>query len=283
MTAGPAPLVVERVFDAPRELVWKALTEADRMRHWYLDLVEFRAEVGFEFEFLASPPEYEKFRHLCRVTAVVPGERIAYTWRYHGYEGGSQVIFDLDDVEGGTRVRLTHEGLETFPQSGPFARENFEAGWNMLVGESLKRFTETELFIERVFDAPRESVFQMWTDYRLLATWAAPHGFEIPEATGDLRVGGAWRTHMVAPDGITHIERGTYREIVPPERLVFTHEWEQGGDPGPETVVTVRLEESDGRTRMTFHQAGFATRASRDGHDGGWSESFERLATILRV
>jgi uncharacterized protein YndB with AHSA1/START domain len=76
---------------------------------------------------------------------------------------------------------------------------------------------------------------------------------------------------------------GVYREIVPNERLVFTHAWDgEDGRPGHETRVTVTLADAPGgKTKMTFRQAAFASKASRDGHEGGWGESFDRLAEYL--
>jgi uncharacterized protein YndB with AHSA1/START domain len=70
---------------------------------------------------------------------------------------------------------------------------------------------------------------------------------------------------------------------VPPERLVFTFAWEgdEDGEPGHETLVTLSFAEEGGRTRMTFRQAVFTSVESRDAHEGGWSEAFERLALHL--
>lgn len=142
---------------------------------------------------------------------------------------------------------------------------------------------ERELTITRIFDAPRELVFRMWSEATHLRQWSAPNGFTIPENSGELRPGGHWRCHMRAPDGSGHVCSGVYREIVVPERLVFTHGWEDGnGTRGHETLVTVVLEEHNGKTRMTFHQALFASVADRDGHQIGWSESFDRLADYLQ-
>ena len=135
------PLVIERTFNAPLAVVWKALTDADDMRRWYFDLKEFRTEVGFEFEFTVEH-EGMKYCHLCKVTAVIPQKKIAYTWRYKGHEGDSLVTFELFAEGARTRVKLTHEGLDTFPKLPAFARKNFEAGWTELIGSSLKDFVE---------------------------------------------------------------------------------------------------------------------------------------------
>jgi uncharacterized protein YndB with AHSA1/START domain len=141
---------------------------------------------------------------------------------------------------------------------------------------------DRELVITRTFDAPRTLVFEAWTKPEHLAHWSGPHGFTTTQDKMDLRPGGAYRACLHAPDGRDHWVRGVYREIVEPERLVFTHAWEnEDGQPGPETVVTVTFEDRGGRTEMRFHQATFETSASRDGHQGGWSESFERLTEHL--
>jgi uncharacterized protein YndB with AHSA1/START domain len=141
---------------------------------------------------------------------------------------------------------------------------------------------ERELVIIRVFDAPRELVFKAWTDPEQLKQWSAPQGFTVPVAEGDLRPGGKWRSMMRKPDGTELWLGGVYREIVEPERLVFTHAWDdEHGKPGHETVVTVTLVERDGKTEMTFRQGVFKSVESRDGHNGGWTECFDRLEELL--
>ena len=142
--------------------------------------------------------------------------------------------------------------------------------------------SDRELLITRIFDAPRALVFEAWTDPKHLARWSGPRGFTTTQDKMDLWPGGAYRACLHAPDGSDHWVRGVYHEIVQPERLVFTHAWEdEGGTPGPETVVTVTFADHGGKTEMTFHQAVFESVASRDGHMGGWSESFQRLAEHL--
>jgi uncharacterized protein YndB with AHSA1/START domain len=142
--------------------------------------------------------------------------------------------------------------------------------------------SDRELVIKRVFDAPRELVFKAWTDPEHLKQWSAPEGFTIPVAEGDLRPGGKWRSMMQKPDGTELWLGGVYREIVEPERLVFTHAWDdKNGKPGHETVVTVTLVERDGKTEMTFRQGLFESVESRDGHQGGWTECFDRLEELL--
>lgn len=137
------PLIIERTYNAPVERVWAAISVNEEMKKWYFELPEFRAEVGFQFEFTGGPSPERQYRHLCEVTEVVPGSKLAYSWRYDGYEGNSFVTFELFPEGDGTRLRLTHAGLETFPASNPdFAVENFAQGWTHIVGTALKEFVE---------------------------------------------------------------------------------------------------------------------------------------------
>jgi uncharacterized protein YndB with AHSA1/START domain len=134
-------VIVERMFKAPVARVWDALTDVDQMREWYFDLKAFKAEVGFEFEFVVEH-EGNKYHHLCKVTEVIPQRKIAYTWRYKGEPGDSLVTFELFGEGDKTRVKLTHTGIETFPKTPAYARKNFEAGWTQLIGSELKEFVE---------------------------------------------------------------------------------------------------------------------------------------------
>ncbi len=137
-----AAFVIERTYDAPVETVWKAITDKDQMKHWYFDFKEFKPEVGFEFQFYGGPAD-KQYLHLCKILEVVNLRRLKYSWRYDGYEGNSIVTFELFAEGGKTKLRLTHEGLETFPADNPdFARGNFVEGWTSIVGQSLKDFVE---------------------------------------------------------------------------------------------------------------------------------------------
>ena len=134
-------VIIERTLNAPVARVWQALTDVDQMSNWYFDLKEFKPEVGFEFEFIVEH-EGNTYHHLCEVTEVVPQKTIAYTWRYKGEPGNSLVTIELFPDGNKTKLRLTHEGLETFPKTPAYARKNFEAGWTAIIGSELKQFVE---------------------------------------------------------------------------------------------------------------------------------------------
>ena len=136
------PFVIERTYNAPVEKVWEAITDKEQMNQWYFDMPAFKPEVGAEFSFTGGTEEHS-YLHLCKITEVIPYKKLAYSWRYDGYEGNSIVTFELFDEDGKTRVKLTHEGLETFPADNPdFAEGNFAQGWNYIIGTSLPSFVE---------------------------------------------------------------------------------------------------------------------------------------------
>jgi uncharacterized protein YndB with AHSA1/START domain len=145
--------------------------------------------------------------------------------------------------------------------------------------------TQTEervLVVTRVFDAPRELVFKMWTDPQHLIHWYGPRGFTLPSCTLDLRPDGAWRSCMLSPEGREYWVHGIFREIVAPVRLVFTYAHENAdGTPGHETLVTVTFDAQGGKTKLTLRQAVFESVKERDSHRGGWTSSLERLAECL--
>jgi uncharacterized protein YndB with AHSA1/START domain len=136
------PFVIERTYLAPVEKVWQAITEKEKMKQWYFDIKEFKPTIGFEFQFLGGSDE-KKYLHLCKITEVHVGNKLAYSWRYDGYEGMSYVTFGLTAEGNSTKVKLTHEGLETFPAHNPdFAKERFAEGWTFIIGTALKEFVE---------------------------------------------------------------------------------------------------------------------------------------------
>jgi uncharacterized protein YndB with AHSA1/START domain len=141
---------------------------------------------------------------------------------------------------------------------------------------------ERVLVITRTFDAPRELVFRAWTDPRHARNWWGPKDYPATHLEMDVRPGGAWRGCLTArEDGRELWQHGVFREVVAPSRLVFTFVWEEAGERGLETLVTVTFEEEGGTTRMTFRHEPFQSIEERDGHRGGWSSSFERLEDYL--
>ncbi len=145
--------------------------------------------------------------------------------------------------------------------------------------------------ITRVLDAPRELVWQAWTDPEHLARWWGPKGFTVPFCEVDVRPGGAWRIDMRAPNGTVYPNKGVYLEVVEPERLAWTDVVDEtnapawGDRPPPSSVTTVLFEEEDGKTRMTtitrLESVEDRNRMLEMGADKGWNQSLDRLADLL--
>ena len=137
------PIVVEKTYDAPVPQVWTAITDRDEMKEWYFDLEDFKAVPGFTFSFKGGPSPEKQYQHLCEVIEAIPLKKLSYSWRYDGYPGNSLVSFDLTPEGNKTLLRLTHEGLESFPaDQKDFAKSNFEEGWDQIINTSLSEYLQ---------------------------------------------------------------------------------------------------------------------------------------------
>lgn len=152
-----------------------------------------------------------------------------------------------------------------------------------------------EFTLVRTFDAPRELVFQCWTDPAICMQWWGPATFTAPHCSIDFRVGGAWHFCMRSPDGQDFWYKGIYQQIVPPERLVsktffsdaegnvvepsafgFSPEWPT------ETLFDVTFEDVGGKTKLTLRQFGITPEVAKTVRaEEGWSSSFDKLDAVL--
>lgn len=133
-----------------------------------------------------------------------------------------------------------------------------------------------EVAITRVFDAPRRLVFAAWSSAEHLSRWWGPNHFTVSEGTVDFRAGGTFDLCMRGPDGVDYWMRGSFREVAPPERIVFTSII----DPKEkqEILTTVTFAEAAGRTTLTVRQTVPVNPMMARGQRQGWAESLERLA-----
>ena len=137
-------IVKEVLLNVSPSKVWKAITNTEDMKLWYFDISEFKPTVGFEFQFEGGKDD-KSYLHLCKITEVIPGKKLSYSWRYDGYPGNSLVTFELFEEGNRTKLKLTHEGIESFGTENPdLARENFVEGWNQIIGTSIKEYLESK-------------------------------------------------------------------------------------------------------------------------------------------
>jgi uncharacterized protein YndB with AHSA1/START domain len=140
---------------------------------------------------------------------------------------------------------------------------------------------EHGLTLVRVFDAPRERVWREWTEPEAFADWFGGAESEVPLSTVsmDVRPGGSWRLTMYASPGRREIHwNGEYREVVEPERLVFTISDRDNVD---ELVTVVLTDLGDGRTELRLEQRGRLTPEEYDRAEGGWAAFLDRMAERL--
>ena len=155
--------------------------------------------------------------------------------------------------------------------------------------------TRRELVITRIFDAPRELVWKAWTDPDHFKKWWGPKTYSAPSVKMDLKVGGKYLWCMRSREGKDYWVTGTYREIVPPEKLVFTDSfadekgnivpasyYEMAGEWDMELLVTVLLEEQDGKTKLILHQVGLPAGEMTNLTHQGWDETFDKLAASIQ-
>jgi uncharacterized protein YndB with AHSA1/START domain len=144
---------------------------------------------------------------------------------------------------------------------------------------------QSMLQIRRTFAAPRERVFRAWTEPdELRKWWGAGEGFSAPIAEVDLRVGGKYRLGMKPPDSDDlYICTGAYREVSPPEKLVYTWAWEGMSTDAEETLVTVEFHDLGGSTEIVVTHELFPDEKARDEHAQGWSGCLDMLVKALEA
>ena len=155
--------------------------------------------------------------------------------------------------------------------------------------------TQQELVMERVLDAPREKVWEAWTNPEEIKKWWGPKDFTAPSIQSDFREGGTYLWAMESPDGQVYWSTGTYREIVPLERIVVTDSFaDENGNVVPgthygmpddfplEMEITITFEDAgEGRTKLTIRHAGMPATEVGQQAEGGWNESLDKLAAVV--
>jgi uncharacterized protein YndB with AHSA1/START domain len=134
MKKDEQPIVVEEIFSLTIDSVWDAITEVDQMRRWFFENIpDFKPVPGFNVEFNVVNGG-KIFLHKWRINSAIPKKLIEINWMYDGYPGDSYVAFELELIDGSTRLRLTHTITEDFPDEIPeFKRESCIAGWKYFI------------------------------------------------------------------------------------------------------------------------------------------------------
>lgn len=141
--------------------------------------------------------------------------------------------------------------------------------------------TRPSLTLRRHIKAPPAKVYEAWTNAGQLARWFGPEETlsDTVHAELDVRVGGSFTASFTAVDGEYHRVGGVYREVEPDRKLVFTWAWHT--TPERESLVTVTFSPDGAGTLLTLHHEQFADETARDGHEGGWSGSLDKLERLF--
>jgi len=252
-------IIVTRVYDATREEVWEAWTRPERLMRWWAPpgcttpscSVELRP--GGRFHFCMRTPDGKDIWGVGIYREIVKHEKIVYLDSFADAEGNpvspsrygmsashpeeTLVTVTFAAQDGKTKVTLRHSFPDTVVE-----RKGTEQGWNEMLdmlSEHLAQKPAFEIRLERIIDAPRERVWKAWTTPDQLAQWFAPKPFKLIVGKMDFCPGGRFKMAMRGPDGNDFPFAGTYREIVPPERLVWTGEFSEG--PADQMTVVLRL------------------------------------------
>lgn len=135
-------VIIEQTLDAAPEVIWSALTGKDQLRQWFFEVTEFEPRKNFTFSFPGIGHNGAEYVHLCEVIDVQPLSKIQFSWEYAGVKGYSTVTFELfPESTGQTRLRLFHDGIDTFPQNDfDFSSEGFGAGWTEIITRMLPAY-----------------------------------------------------------------------------------------------------------------------------------------------
>ena len=159
----------------------------------------------------------------------------------------------------------------------------------MMMNNEVQKPDDATLILKRMLNAPQERAFKVWTSAEHIQQWMQPEpGMVVPLASMDLRVGGKYRIQMKTPDGEFFTAVGVFKEVKPPERLVYTRDWEKDGSgaefgevEGKPSLITVEFLKRGERTEMVLTHSRFATVESRDNHARGWGKIVECFARFM--
>jgi uncharacterized protein YndB with AHSA1/START domain len=312
-------LIIVRDFEAPRSLVWKYWTEADLFKRWWAPetytapVMKIDLRVGGKYLGCMRAPDGTDTWSTGEYKEIKEGERLVMTDHFADAEGnivsGSYYklpgVWNLEmlinvsfkDVNGKTRMTLNHYGLpagEMADMTGLGWSSSFdklEAELNREqapAAEGKTTFTfisDKEILVTRIFNAPRELVFKVYTDPELLPRWWGPAIYETIVEKMDVRPGGSWRFIHKDKEGKEYAFHGDYREVQEPERIVQTFIYE--GMPDHALLETISMESLGGNTKVISSEQ-FASKEDRDGMwatgmEWGTSESMERFAAVLKA
>ncbi|HTW63871.1 MAG TPA: SRPBCC domain-containing protein [Bryobacteraceae bacterium] len=307
---------ISRTFDAPRDLVWKAFTESKRLMHWWgprgLSWVSGKLDLrpGGMFHYCMRSPEGQEMWGKFVYREIDAPARLVFVNSFCDAAGDTvrapfnaqwplEVLNTVTFSEHAGRTTITVRGgpinapaeeREVFRNASQSMEQGFSGTFDQLTAYLVtqrhplvvRTQGDREIVLTRVFDAPRDLVFEAWTKPQHVVHWYGRHGWNLEVCEIDLRVGGRWRYVMRGPKGRSIGLGGAYLEIARPERLVSTESFDDY--PG-ESINTVTLTEQNGQTTLTITGLASSTEIRdaiiKSGMEEGAAETMDRLAGVL--
>jgi len=295
-------VVFTRVFDAPRDRVFRASTDPSLIPEWWgpkrlkTEVVKSDLRAGGAWRYVQREADGTEYGFHGVYREVAPPARIVSTFEFEGEPG--HIVEDttiLEDLGGRTRL-TTKSVFKNRKDRDEMMKADMESG----VRESHDRLEELlaklddDLVIIRVFEAPRELVWKAWTEPDRIKRWWGPKVFTAPSIELDLRVGGRYLYCMRGPDGKDYWSTGVFKEIDAPRSYVATDSFADekgnvvpstyyGMDPGfpLEVRFTVKFDDLGGKTKMTLRHGIPPSSRDREMARQGWNESLDKLAAYL--
>lgn len=311
--AETVELVLTRTLDAPRSLVWKLWTEKEHLERWWgpagfgMRVSRLELRPGGHFHYAMTAPgsdramwgkfEYDEVHAEDRLVfrSGFADESGAFVRNPFNAAWPLQIRNELTIAEQGGKTVLTLKGApyNSTPEEDKLFAEN-HANVNQGFAGTFAQLTsyledvlvaDRAMFYRRTFDAPRELVWQAWTEPTKIAQWFGPAGFRTTIHEMDVRPGGKWRFTMHGPDGTDYPNYVVYREVDAPRKLVYDHGNGKGDEP-IDFVVTAVFSEREGKTdvsyRMLFPTAqGKQLVIDKYGAEKGLTENMDRFAAWL--
>ncbi len=316
--AGKQEVLVTSIYNAPREVVFKTVTDPLLVPKWWgpsrmtTTVIKMNMMPGGIWRFLQRDKEGKEYGFHGVYHDVVTPERLVYTTEFEGLPGRVSLHTDKYTERDGITIctaltvfqslddrdQMLQRGMEegTFETTRRLndllAKVNMQPRKDMFMEQHEKN--EQCITLTRIFDAPRERVWERWTEPGQYMCWWGPKDFTAPYAKFDLRPGGKYLSCMRSPDGKEYWDTGTYEEISEPSRIVYTDSFadEHGNvipasydgmdsDQPMEMAVEVTLDDIGGRTRLTLEHCGLPGGDMIAQAKEGWDQSFDKLAVCL--
>ena len=291
----------ERVFNAPPSLVYEAWTDPQAKAQWFIgpdSWTPIQRELGLEGgggdeRLLGRFDDGTETLYTARYHVVSPPDQLVYVYDMHidgVHLSVSLATVDFEPHEQGTKMIYTEQAVYLLGEDGSPSRQGGTGAQFDRLATYLNALDESRrLTITRQYRAPRDLVWQVWTDPQHVAAWWGPFGPDKTACDIELVVGGMFAVSMTAPDGSEHPSRGVITELKPPEKLVIEGDAEApdacGAGLPPRAVVTISFEEVAGGTKLTldavFPSEHALTQANASGYQESWNETLQALDAFI--